>query len=231
MTQMTEAAMMYEQRYRQCREQGRTGWFSGETLEDILSCLTERMRADHLPKAGRVLEMGCGAGDQSLLLAEMGYEVAGVDIAPTSISWADEKADRRGLGADFRVGNVCDLNGFADGSFDLVLDGNCLHFVIGEERQRFLRSAHRVLRLGGWLLITSICSEQGDAITAPNYDPVTRCYMQDGVAYTYQGLAEDICQEVVTAGFEIVRRETVPGIPGIKAGLLQLDARRVSVLA
>ena len=219
---------MYEERYQQCQTQGRTGWFDGQPLEDLLARLDDRMKADYLPQEGRVLEMGCGAGDQSLLLAELDYRVSGVDIAPTAVVWANEKAERRGVIADFRVGNVCDLNGFADASFDIVLDGHCLHFVIGADREKFLSSAFRVLRPGGWLLVTSVCSELEKAITPPGsgYDPETRCYVQNGIAYTYQGLAEDICQEVLTAGFEIEWREVEPGVPGERSDILRLDARK-----
>ena len=222
---MTTAAMMYESRYQRCREQQRTGWFHGQDLDDVLSSLTKRMQAERLPRTGRVLEMGCGAGDQSLLLAASGYDVAGVDIAPTSIAWANEKAAQRGLKADFRVGDVCDLNGFVDAGFDIVLDGNCLHFVIGDDRSKFLQSAYRVLKPGGWLLITSICCTLDDCVTAPGYDPATRCYMQDGIAYTYQGLADDIHNEVLTAGFKVVWQEVAPGVPDEAAAFLRLDAR------
>ncbi len=223
---MTTAAEMYEQRYRQCREQGLTGWFSGQSLEDVLSRLDGRMRAAYLPPNGRVLEMGCGAGDQSLLLAGMGYDVAGVDIAPTSIAWANEKAAERSLKVDFSVGDVCDLNGFADAYFDIVLDGNCLHFVIGADRPRFLHSARRVLKPGGWLLITSICDEPNSPNDAPNYDSQTRCYVQNGVAYTYQGRADDILKEVQDAGFKVVWQEITPGIFGVQSAFLRLDARK-----
>ena len=175
---MNDAAMMYEHRYQQCRQQGLTGWFDGKALEAVLSRLSERMQADYLPKTGRVLEMGCGAGDQSLHLAALGYDVSGVDIASTSIAWANEKAIQRGLTADFQVGNVCNLNAFPDASFDIALDGNCLHFVIGENRRKFLESAYRVLKPGGWLLITSICDAPNASIAAPGYDPATRCYIR-----------------------------------------------------
>ena len=205
---------------------GVDGWFSGKSLADVLSRLAERMRADYLPKTGTVLEMGCGAGDQSLLLAQLGYAMAGVDVAPTAIAWAKEKAAQRGLIADFRVGNVCDLNGFADESFDLALDGNCLHFVIGDDRKQFLESAFRVLKPGGWLLVTSVCDEPNAPIFAPGFDPVTRCYVQNGVACTYQGLAEDICREMRDAGFEIVWREIEPGVVGEQTAVLRLDARK-----
>ena len=156
----------------------------------------------------------------------MGYDVAGVDIAPTSIAWANEKATERGLNVDFRVGDARDLNNFVDASFDIVLDGNCLHFVIGQDRQRFLRSAYRVLKPGGWLLITSVCGEPNNTVSATDYDPVTRCYVQNGVAYTYQGLAEDIIGEVRDAGFEIAWHTVEPGIPDVQAAMLRLDSKR-----
>jgi len=36
------------------------------------------------------------------------------------------------------VGDVCDLVGFDEASFDVVLDRHCLHCIIGSDRPRFL---------------------------------------------------------------------------------------------
>ncbi len=225
--ELTGNALMYEQRYQQCRRQERTVWFHGEPLDSLLARLTERLDAPYLPKNGRVLELGCGAGDQGLLLAAAGWNVSGVDVAPTAVLWANEKAKQRGLNADFRVGNVCNLKDFSDESFDLALDGCCLHFVIGADREKFLQSVWRVLKPNGWLLVNTVCGEQDAKVTMPDYDPATRCYVQNGVAYTYQGLEETICREIEAAGFEMVWREIAPAIPEVNSAFLRLDARKI----
>ena len=53
-----------------------------------------------LPPAGRVLDLGCGTGEDALFLAGRGYRVLGLDPAPARIEAAREKARRSGLPAD-----------------------------------------------------------------------------------------------------------------------------------
>lgn len=47
--------------------------------------------------AGRALDVACGAGRNALHLAELGFDVTGVDIAPTALAQAAAAAARRGL--------------------------------------------------------------------------------------------------------------------------------------
>lgn len=53
-----------------------------------------------------------GAGEIALWLVEKGYEIYGVDIAPTAITWAQENAKEHNIKADFRVGDVLDLQDY-----------------------------------------------------------------------------------------------------------------------
>lgn len=51
--------------------------------------------------AGRVLDVGCGAGEHTILLAAAGYDVLGVDGAPTAVEQARRNAADRGVDARF----------------------------------------------------------------------------------------------------------------------------------
>jgi SAM-dependent methyltransferase len=68
----------------------------------------------------RVLDVGCGTGNQSLPAARAGAQVAGVDIAPNLLEQARERAKREALNIDFREGDAEALP-FADGEFDVVM--------------------------------------------------------------------------------------------------------------
>ena len=50
-----------------------------------------------LPNTARVLDLACGKGRHSLTLAQMGFEVVGADLAPNSISAAQEQAEKLGV--------------------------------------------------------------------------------------------------------------------------------------
>jgi SAM-dependent methyltransferase len=195
----------HDRAYKLFREQGQVGWGDAATIADTLAGFERALAHETIPRAGRVLELGCGAGDVSLMLAARGYEATGVDISETAIDWARQKAAERGLAADFRVGSVLDLPGLPDSHFDLVVDGHCLHCIIGEDRARFLAEARRVLRCDGILHVNTMCGEPRGGFARDAFDEGTRCVMRpNGIALRYLGLPESIVDEVLAAGFVVL---------------------------
>jgi SAM-dependent methyltransferase len=73
----------------------------------------------HCPPGGRVLDVGCGAGIYSSLLAHHGYAVTGVDEEPRIVALAREMNDYLRAPAVFDVGNAFDLSRW-HGAFDLA---------------------------------------------------------------------------------------------------------------
>ncbi len=101
-------------------------------------------------KPGRILDVGCGTGENALFLAEKGCSVAGVDIAPRAIELARKKAAERRLAVDFSVCDVLTLGScFSAGEFDSVIDSGLFHTLADEERPAYVRQVHRVLKDGG----------------------------------------------------------------------------------
>lgn len=79
-----------------------------------------------LPGAPRaVLDVGCGTGSLSVLLAEMGHAVTGIDFAPKMIARARRKAAERGLRIDFQVMDAARPR-LEAGPFDALL---CRHLL------------------------------------------------------------------------------------------------------
>jgi ubiquinone/menaquinone biosynthesis C-methylase UbiE len=218
----------HEQAYRRLRAQAsRSGWGDDAVLARDLAILHRVMQWAGFPAAGRVLELGCGAGNVALDFTRRGYEVHGVDIAPTAIEWARESAAALGLGCTFEVADVLVLDTLEAASFDVALDGHCLHCIIGADRARFLASARRVLRPGGALCVRTMCG----GVPAPlamrlGFDAASRCCVRNGVASRYIGLAPDIEREVAEAGFEVLRSEVEPSLGGDDLDELLLLARR-----
>jgi SAM-dependent methyltransferase len=73
----------------------------------------------------RIADLGCGTGSLSVLLAEQGHQVAGIDISPNMIRLARLKAQLAGVSADLAVGDAASPP-FAAGSFDVVLSRHVL---------------------------------------------------------------------------------------------------------
>lgn len=173
-----------------------------------------------------MLEVGCGAGDLSLWLAARGYLVQGVDIAPTAVAWAREKAQAQGLRAEFQVGDVTNLAGYSANAFDLVLDGYCLHCIIGQDRGALLGSVRRVLKPGGIFHVRTMCDDPATEACRQNYDPLSRCQVYGDIAARYYGRAGDIRAEVQAAGFQIAASHVERPRDGKGQDLLYLDARK-----
>jgi cyclopropane fatty-acyl-phospholipid synthase-like methyltransferase len=109
--------------------------------------------------SGRVLDSGCGTGEQALLAAAHGADATGVDLAPTAIERARAKAAERGLKARFEVADVLDL-GWPGMAFDTVIDSGVFHVFSDEDRPRYVRSLAAMLREGGMCYLMCFSDRQ-----------------------------------------------------------------------
>lgn len=206
--------------YLRKKADGEAGWDGKESAYDKRKSHVERFfRRPYVPTRGRLLELGCGAGNMSFWLAVKGYECHGVDITPAAIAWAQEKNTVSPVKVSFSVGDVTDLALFADAFFNVVLDGHCLHWLEGEDRRQALSSVRRVLKPEGFFLVCSQCGEpkamekwKHEGII---WDPVRRSAINKaGAVAAYFGTAESIVTEVETAGFRVVNWEVVTDTEG-----------------
>jgi 2-polyprenyl-3-methyl-5-hydroxy-6-metoxy-1,4-benzoquinol methylase len=101
----------------------------------------------------RLLDLGCGVGNDLSRFAQGGAEVVGVDLAPHSVDLATSNFAQRGLTGDFRVMNGEDLE-FEDNSFDVVYCHTVLHFT--PHPAAMVREIHRVLKPGGLAIIMTV---------------------------------------------------------------------------
>jgi SAM-dependent methyltransferase len=94
------------------------------------------------------LDVGCGEGHNTRLLAERGARVVGVDISEEFIRYAkqEEAGERRNL--TYKVASAVELP-FSDSAFDFVV--GFMSFMDIPETSRVLSEAHRVLKPQGFL--------------------------------------------------------------------------------
>ena len=104
--------------------------------------------ADQGRLTGRLLDAGCGTGENALLAASRGADVTGIDVAPTAIARARAKASERGLSARFEVADALDLARL-DLSVDTVIDSGVFHVFDDADRARYVVSLATVLRPAG----------------------------------------------------------------------------------
>jgi SAM-dependent methyltransferase len=107
-----------------------------------------------------LLDSGCGSGEHALFFASRGAEVLGVDIAPSAIARAREKATERGIAATFLVADVLDLESLGR-RFRTVIDSGVFHvFENAEEVTRYVASLHAVLEPEGLLHLMCFSDEE-----------------------------------------------------------------------
>ena len=95
----------------------------------------------------RVIEIGCGGGQNSIALARWGATCIGVDPSPAQIAHARRLALENGVDVQFIVGVAEDLSAFPDGHFDIALSSHAFGYVT--DLRRAYDEAWRVLRPGG----------------------------------------------------------------------------------
>jgi 2-polyprenyl-3-methyl-5-hydroxy-6-metoxy-1,4-benzoquinol methylase len=122
--------------------------------------LKERIAADYLQVEEktevRVLEIGCGTGTLSVLMAERGARVTAIDASLGMLAEAEVKAAEAGLtdAIEFHHLDVTELTGhFEPGSFDVVVSTLAFSEFPPEVQQYALREITQLLKPGGWLLI------------------------------------------------------------------------------
>jgi len=110
----------------------------------------------------RILEVGCGAGNNLAFAAREGFSVAGIDASPSAIAQARQRFDEENLHGDLRVGDFSTLP-FDDGSFDLAIDRAAITCVGRSAAYAAVAEVHRVLRPGGCFLFNPYSAAHSSA--------------------------------------------------------------------
>jgi methyl halide transferase len=132
-------------------------------------------------KPCRVVDLGCGSGNDAIYLASRGFDVTGIDIAPTALWFAEEKAKAAGVHVNWVLADVFALPEL--GTFDFIFDRGCYHNLRYIDAGGFLSSMRQLSHPGTQCLILSL-----DKDTAP-------------------GVREHHLREDFAASFDIVRLE------------------------
>lgn len=149
--------LMMERMYRRSMAPWETGVPCAEILRRLGECA--------LPERGSALDLGCGTGVHSLLLAEHGLDVTGVDLSATAVEQARARLTTHPCAARVRflVGDVLELHGIGE-PFDVLLDRGCYHLVRSYALDAY-RSVIRSLSHAGTWFILLASDSQGAALT------------------------------------------------------------------
>ena len=148
-------SLTIEDRYRERYKSGDTPWDIGRpdfnltevvTKKPILSC--------------KVLDIGCGTGDNSIWLARNRFQVIGTDTSDIALEKAREKASKAGVACDFMLVDFL-KNKIKGAPFGFVFDRGCFHsFSSGKDRRRFAQNVAAHLEEPGlWLTLVGNADE------------------------------------------------------------------------
>jgi methyl halide transferase len=102
---------------------GNLPWDTGRPSSEL-----QRVLRQHAIPPGRALDIGCGTGSSSVWLAQQGFDVTGIDVAPLAVERSKERARAAGVKAQFVVADVLNLPD-PDRPFSFFLDRGCYHAV------------------------------------------------------------------------------------------------------
>lgn len=163
---------------------------------------------DGLDRKARVLDLGCGAGEQSAWLSDR-VRVAGVDISRAQLALAK----RRAPDATFLLADMCSLQ-FRPSSFDAIAAIYSIIHVPRQEQEPLLRNLHSFLKPGGGLFAVFGTSDWVG--TEDNWlDLGAEMYWSQFDSETSTALLRD-------AGFRLIDSELVPDTLGEGAHLFAL---------
>jgi ubiquinone/menaquinone biosynthesis C-methylase UbiE len=186
----------------------------------------------------RVLEIGCGGGQNAIALAKQGAICTGLDPSAAQLAHARDLATKLGVTIQFISGVAEDLGAFASDSFDLVLSSYAFDYVT--DLQRAYTEVWRVLQPGGpfvfclshpwfqavgWHLAGDPDEpEIGDYASWPEIEEWTWQY-EDGTSAPMRGHLRPlamIVNELATAGFVLGRmvEQNFEDVGGASAGEL-----------
>ena len=155
---------------------------------------------EHVPRAGRIVDVGCGSGYFANLLAlrSSRREILGVDIDERQIQRAQSSISQR---ERIRF-EVRDLMSKPLPPCDAVVTIDVLHHMTFEQQDHILRVCHQALVNGGVLLVLDVdVKPKWKYFYNYLFDSMTGFFgITQGAALNYQGTAE-MTQRLRRAGF------------------------------
>jgi len=117
----------------------------------------------------RILDLGCGQGRDSLMVARHGHSVLGIDSSPTGIQQMLEDAGAEGLSVEGVVSDLADYK--IGGTYDVIILDRVLHILEEDLRIALLEQALQHVSPDGLVLIADMPSNKPALRAAFCQDP------------------------------------------------------------
>lgn len=194
----------HEPAYQSLREKGESGWRSGGKSAPF-NLYWNIFKACELlpPPNARVLDFGCGGGEFSLLLAQNGYQVIGIDYSRTAVQMAEENAKRaRSKNVKFYCQDALKPR-LKLSSFAAIFSISVLHCLLGQDRMTYWNNAKKLLKKEGVIALATMVDFPKDKnwIKELKINKRTRT---DALRHRYFASEKQIRAELESAGLEML---------------------------
>ncbi len=196
--------------YKHRRRDGRyPGWGAPEVYDVIIPQWERIIDSAELDLDSPALDLGCGAGQITQILASKGLNCIGIDISETAIEWARENLKELSSKANFFSGDLTAPETFTNYReyFGTVVDSHFLHCIIGNHRKQVLAHVYSVLKSGGKFVVNTMIFRDGKIPTGQywqkNYDENSKTLIQNGISTRFIADQNYVITELMDAGFHI----------------------------
>ncbi|MFA6042235.1 MAG: class I SAM-dependent methyltransferase [Patescibacteria group bacterium] len=138
-------------------------WFRSDVDPDIEKAVTT-----YGQKGGRVLDVGCGMGMQTIALAKLGYPATGIDVSPTAIHHARQLAEREGVEVTFTVANF--LHARFPEPFSIILDRAVLQGFSVHEHELYMEALQHACSASGIVIVKTLHQQSQKSVGPHGYD-------------------------------------------------------------
>ncbi|MFW9917781.1 MAG: class I SAM-dependent methyltransferase [Candidatus Thorarchaeota archaeon] len=166
----------------------------------------------------KILELGCGGGQNAIVLAKWGAKVWGVDQSVKQLEHARQLATQEETAVEFLEANMESMSELNENSFDMILSSHAINYV--ENLQAVFRECARLLKSGGRVVLClahPIAFFAWEALEEDNFALLKeRSYFRreeswewdfpDGYSVPFESRLwtfEDIINGIITAGLTV----------------------------
>ncbi len=147
-------------------EEGRAEWLTPEPF--VVDAVADLRAANVV----RVLDLGFGVGRHAVMLAQAGFDVAGLDASANGMAYANQWAEREGVRLQLQTGDMVTLP-YPDASFDAILTWNVIYHGTMDVIQQTIGEITRCLRPRGYLVCSLISTRHDAAGKGDEIEPRT----------------------------------------------------------